>query len=240
MAQCAQIKKGCQEYAVAANDELPFSLYETREKALNAGVIHEGKKAPMNPVPPAGVMAGPVTFEDLLVAVGRTHNRDAFVRVFEHFAPRVKSFLMKGGLPPDVADEVAQETLITVWRRAVSYDPDRASASTWIFTIARNKRIDFLRKKKLPEVNMDDPLLVDDAEAPDEMTGRLQDSKAVAAALAKLPPEQAEMIRKAYYEEKSHSDIAAETNLPLGTVKSRIRLALAHLRENLGEGVVKT
>lgn len=176
------------------------------------------------------------SFEDLLLAVGATRNRDAFIRLFEYFAPRVKSFLMKGGMAPDAADELAQETMLSVWDRADSFNPARAAASTWIFTIARNKRIDALRKRKMPEVELDDPLLVDaDAPLPDDIIHRDQETRIVADAIRALPPEQAELIQKAYFEEKTHSDIAAETHLPLGTVKSRIRLALDRMRQTVGQ-----
>jgi len=178
--------------------------------------------------------AAVVTFDDLLVAVGKSRSRDAFVRLFEHYAPRVKSFLMKGGLSPAQADEVAQETLLTVWQKAPAYDPQKAGAGTWIFTIARNKRIDLQRKSgretPLPD-HMELPASAQDA--PDIAAGAAQDSKALAAAIAALPPEQANMIRKTYFEDKTHNDIAAETGIPLGTVKSRIRLALGKLRETM-------
>lgn len=174
-------------------------------------------------------------FGDLLVAVGRHRDRSAFVRIFEHYAPRVKSFLMKGGLTPEQADEVAQDTMLTVWQKAPAYDPQRASAGTWIFTIARNKRIDLQRKGwrdlPLPE-GVEFP---SSAPAVDTRMGEAQDSAALAAAVRGLPPEQAELIRKAYLEDKTHSDIAAETGLPLGTVKSRIRLALGKLRATMGD-----
>lgn len=181
-------------------------------------------------------LASPVGgFGDLLVAVGRHRDRGAFVRIFEHYAPRVKSFLMKGGLTPEQADEVAQDTMLTVWQKAPAYDPQRASAGTWIFTIARNKRIDLQRKGwrdlSLPE-GVEFP---SSAPAVDTRMGEAQDSAALAAAVGDLPPEQAELIRKAYLEDKTHSDIAAETGLPLGTVKSRIRLALGKLRATMGE-----
>ena len=176
--------------------------------------------------------------EDLLTAVGRDRDREAFVRLFEHFAPRVKSFLMRGGFNPDLADELAQETMLTVWDRAATYDPARAAASTWIYTIARNKRIDALRKARHPEPAANDPLFVaDDSPGPDAALSRTQDEAALARAMETLSAEQKEMIRKAFFEEKSHSDIAAETKLPLGTVKSRIRLALDKMRQGLKEAV---
>ncbi len=176
-------------------------------------------------------MQGEVTFDDLLVAVGKTRNRDAFVQIFEYFAPRVKSFLMKAGLGPDIADELAQDTLLTLWQKADSYNPEQAAASTWIFTIARNKRIDYLRKQGRSKADPHDPLLqgVTDV-GPDQSVGLAEERAILASALRHLPDDQAALIKKSFYEDKTHTDIAAEMNLPLGTVKSRIRLALEKLR----------
>ncbi len=180
----------------------------------------------------------PVTFEDLLVSVGKKRDRDAFIRLFEHFAPRVKSFLMRGGFNPDLADELAQETLLAVWDKASGYNPAKAAASTWIYTIARNKRIDSMRKARRPEPEGDDPMFVaDDSDSPETSLGHVQEAAALAEAMKTLSPDQAEMIQKAFFEEKSHSDIAAETRLPLGTVKSRIRLALDKMRLGLKEAL---
>jgi RNA polymerase sigma factor (sigma-70 family) len=176
----------------------------------------------------------PVTFEDLLTAVGRSRDRDAFIRLFEHFAPRVKSFLMRGGFRADLADELAQETMLTVWDKAAGYNAAQAAASTWIYTIARNKRIDSLRRINRPEPDAADPLFAPEPEPrPDDILNHAEEATYIAEAMKKLPAEQAELIQKAFFEEKSHSDIAAETNLPLGTVKSRIRLALDRMRQGL-------
>jgi len=177
------------------------------------------------------------TLEDLLVMVGERRDRDAFIRLFEYFAPRIKSFMMKGGMAPDAADDLAQETMLAVWQKAAQYDPRKAAASTWIFTVARNKKIDVLRRRARQEPYAADPLTVADvSQRPDEYAGRRKDIREMADAIDSLPPEQADMIRKAFFEEKSHSDIAAEENLPLGTVKSRIRLALDKLRGSMGGG----
>lgn len=205
-------------------------LYGSGRILLNSPVVLKNKSPTFAPAD----TQGSVTFEDLLVAVGRTRNRDAFVRVFEYFAPRVKSFYIKGGLTRELADELAQETMLTVWRRAETFDPAQASASTWIFTIARNKRIDMLRKIARPEPDAADPMLAPDMVLPDEMTAFNEHSRLLAEALKALPEEQAGLIRKSFFEEKAHADIAAETGIPLGTVKSRIRLALERLRRHMG------
>ncbi len=172
-------------------------------------------------------------FRGLLLAVARKKDKTAFAELFDYFAPRIKSFLMKGGAAPDVADELAQETMITVWQKAESFDPAKASASTWIFTIARNKRIDAIRKQGRPEFDPADPLMVPDEtpEAGEKITQQ-QETEIMADAIQTLPPEQAELLYKSFFEDKTHADIAKETNLPLGTVKSRIRLALERLRSD--------
>lgn len=180
------------------------------------------------PIPP------PVTrWEDLLVRVGAQRDRDAFIRLFEHFAPRLKSFLMKGGVDPASAEELAQETMLAVWDKADRYNPEKAAASTWIFTIARNRRSDLLRRVMRAEPEADD-LDLPVPPRQDAQLARHEEARAVADAIAHLPPEQAELIQKAFFEEKTHKDIADETALPLGTVKSRIRLALTRLRGLLG------
>jgi RNA polymerase sigma-70 factor (ECF subfamily) len=215
--------------SATAMQECPFFLYPRCEKAPNNAMPASRKAVTDN--------APPVTFEDLLVAVGKSRDRDAFVRLFEHFAPRVKSFLLKAGMTPAQADDLAQETMLTVWRKAPQFNPLLAGASTWIFTVARNRRIDFLRKQGRPEPDPNDPLMSRNSEpAPDAAVSRDEESKAIFNALAKLPTEQADLVRKAFYEDKTHSDIASETGLPLGTVKSRLRLAMERLRQHLGEG----
>lgn len=172
----------------------------------------------------------PAHFRDLLLAVARRQDKAAFGELFEYFAPRIKSFLMKGGAAPDQADELAQETMITVWQKAASFDPAKASASTWIFTIARNKRIDAIRKTPRPEVDADDIELADDAPNASDEIAQGQETDIMARAIQNLPQEQADLLYKSFFEDKTHADIAKETNLPLGTVKSRIRLALDRLR----------
>jgi len=173
-------------------------------------------------------------FSALLSAVGKKQDRAAFVELFDHFAPRVKSFLIKGGISADQADELSQETMLTVWQRAASFDPAQASASTWIFTIARNKRIDLLRKAYRPQLDMAEPSLLPEEEKGAETRLSAEDeTKRLTAALKDIPPEQADLLYKSFFEDKTHKDIAEETALPLGTVKSRIRLAMDRLRRTL-------
>ncbi len=156
-------------------------------------------------------------------------DREAFAQVFGHFAPRIKGFLMKSGADATLAEECAQEVMATVWLKAHMFDPTRASVATWIFTIARNRRIDILRREKRPEP--EDLSWGPEAEPEQEDVLALQqESELLGRALKELPPAQRDLIEKAYFGDMSHSEIAAETGLPLGTIKSRIRLALDRLR----------
>lgn len=171
----------------------------------------------------------------LLLRVARERDRQAFVILFQHFAPRVKSFLLRGGVDASAAEEIVQEVMINVWRRADRFDPALAAASTWIFTIARNQRIDRLRREARPEIDPDDPALVPAAAvAADEGMLVEERSQRLRRAIQELPAEQAELLRMAYFEDKAHSAIASEQRLPLGTVKSRLRLALTRLRRAMG------
>ena len=172
---------------------------------------------------------------DLIEAIAALRDRSAFARLFRHFAPRVRGFLVRGGADPEIAQEVAQEAMIMVWRRAATFDRKRASAATWIYTIARNKRIDLMRRAGRPGPSTEDWLVVFAPEGGDvdKSVTASQTYRRVKALIGGLSAEQLVVIRKAFFEDKSHSVIARELGLPLGTVKSRIRLALARLRQAL-------
>ena len=173
-----------------------------------------------------------------VVSVGTLRDRAAFQLLFDHFAPRVKGYLMRLGAGNAVAEDLAQEALLVVWRKAALFDPAKASASTWIFTIARNLRIDAIRKERRPELDPNDPSLLPEAERPsDEGLDWAQAEDRLRLALSELPREQAQIIELSFLAEKPHSIIASDLGLPLGTVKSRIRLAMARLRLALGDGV---
>lgn len=172
---------------------------------------------------------------DLMRAVAQ-RDRAAFVALFERFAGRVKAYAMRAGVSAADADEIAQDVMVSVWRHAVNFDPERAAVATWIFAIARNRRIDQHRREARPAPDPEDPLFRPDPE-PDglavltaaEREARLQD------ALAELPEEQRRVLVASFWRGLSHGEIAAEEDLPLGTVKSRIRLAFRHLHALLGE-----
>jgi RNA polymerase sigma-70 factor (ECF subfamily) len=169
-----------------------------------------------------------------MLAVAERQDRNAFAALFKHFAPRVKSYFLRFGDGPARAEEVLQETFAAVWVKARLYDPSRASVSTWIFTIARNQRIDAFRREKRPEFDTNDPAFVPEPEPDGEttITGR-ERAEQVAAAMSTLSDEQREILRLSFFEDESHDAIARKLGLPVGTVKSRIRLAYGHLRSRL-------
>ncbi len=168
----------------------------------------------------------------LILRVRDHKDKDAFAAIFRHFAPRIKGFLMKSGASASLAEECAQDVMATLWQKSHLFDPTRASAATWVFTIARNRRIDALRKSRRPEPE-DLPW---GAQAEPDQHDALelsQDTDRLAEAMALLPEKQRELIERAYFSDLSHSEIATETGLPLGTIKSRIRLALERLRHKM-------
>lgn len=178
---------------------------------------------------------GPAELEAMMARVAEARDRTAFAGLFDHFAPRLKAFLLQRGSDAATAEEVVQEAMLTVWRKAATFDRRQATVSTWIFTVARNKRIDRLRRERRPEAPLDDPMLLPEADDVEGNVGAREMSLLVKAAMSALPPEQAELVRMAYFEDKVHTVIAEETGLPLGTVKSRLRLALQRLRGRMEE-----
>jgi RNA polymerase sigma-70 factor (ECF subfamily) len=172
----------------------------------------------------------------LMQRIAEDADRQAFEILFGHFAPRVKAYMLKLGTAEALAEDLAQETLLTVWRKAAQFDRSKASPSTWIFTIARNLRIDAFRKISRPELDPNDPALIPEAEeAQDDRVNRLQRADVIREAIKELSGEQAEVIRLSFFEELSHSAIAERLDLPLGTVKSRLRLAFAKIRDAVGD-----
>lgn len=203
---------------------------------------HISEKPPLPPGPDGAQIAPlrvetPVTTElsDLsrdLIAVRDRRDREAFGRLFDHFAPRLKAMLLRGGLRDGSAEDVVQDVMLAVWHKAAQFDPHRADAAGWIYGIARNRRIDLARRKPLsqPEDMPDLPSLEPDA---GQVLALQQEAGHLAAALARLTPEQADALRAAYFDDIPHSRISEMTGLPLGTIKSRIRLGLERLRHEL-------
>lgn len=161
-----------------------------------------------------------------------TGDREAFAALFALYAPKVKSYLLRLGAPGAAAEDLAQDAMLSVWRRAASYDAAKARASTWIFVIARNAWIDRLRRERVElTYRVASPVSEEsDDEAPDDAAVRLQTEEQVEAALSTLSDEQRQVVRLSFFEDRPHSEIAEALSLPLGTVKSRLRLALIKLK----------
>lgn len=171
------------------------------------------------------------TDEALLARVSQG-DREAFARLFAIYAGKVKGYLLRLGAPNGAAEDLAQDAMVAVWRRAASFDAAKAKASTWIFVIARNAWIDKLRREKT-ELAYRSVTIVSEAsedEAPDDAAERVQTEAQVEAALETLSEEQRQVVRLSFFEDRPHSEIAERLSLPLGTVKSRLRLALIKLR----------
>lgn len=174
----------------------------------------------------------PEALSELLEAVAQRRDRSAFASLFDYFAPRIKGFIRKRGVEAAQAEDLAQDVMLTVWKRAGLYKREHGAVSTWIFTIARNRHIDVIRRERRPEFDPNDPTLTGDS-APEGETilSQSQIASRLRAAIDELPRDQIDVLKKNFFEDKPHSEIAAELGLPLGTVKSRVRLALAKLRQ---------
>ena len=186
-----------------------------------------------------GAMPTSEELNDLVRAVATNGDRQAFAVLFKHFAPRVATYLVRGGTSAASAEELAQEAMVVLWRKAASFDPARAGVSTWVFTIARNLRIDRHRRGGDADLAGDGAEAeldshADPAASPDEELDARQREQRVRAAVRKLSPEQARVLHLSYFAESPHAEIARELSLPLGTVKSRIRLAMINLRRLIG------
>jgi RNA polymerase sigma-70 factor (ECF subfamily) len=186
----------------------------------------------------SGVESEQTRMTALLSALKASPDETIFAELFRYYGPRLKSYMRKLGAAEDVAEELAQEAMASVWRKAHLFDANKAGAGTWIFSIARNLRIDAFRRQRRPEVEFDDPALVpDEPSTPDMMLDQSRQAVAVRIALAALPQEQAQIVHLSFFEDKPHAEIAAELGIPLGTVKSRMRLAFQRFRKALGEAM---
>jgi len=193
---------------------------------------------PRQPVKESFVAHGGLS--DLLTAVGSRRDGAAFTALFDHFAPRVHAHMVRLGLAPMAADDLTQEVMETVWCKAHLYDPCKSAPVTWIYRIARNRRIDVGRRsrewKPAPDISILD--IADCSAASDERLDGARRKRCVLAALDGLPRDQYTLVRLAFFEGLTHSAIARQQNLPLGTVKSRLRLAFARLRRLLNDAGV--
>jgi len=202
-----------------------------------------GKRTPaLAIVPPVGNVDE--DWSAALCALAQQQDLQAFARLFAHFAPRVKRYLMLAECPEAQAEELAQEALATVWRKAGLFDPCRAAASTWIFTIARHLRVDALRRRQGLGLGSGDSESIDEASpgfeladlaqpAAEDRLDAEQQHERLRRAFALLSPQLRQVLSLSYYDEAPHTRIAAELGIPLGTVKSRVRLAVAQLRRLL-------
>ena len=189
--------------------------------------------------------AGPVAWGRQIEAVATRRDRAAFVNLFEHFAPRVKTLMLRSGASEAMAEEIAQETMLTVWRKAELFLPGSTGAPAWIYTIARNLRIDALRREQdgvacsidsdNSEMEVAVELRIDARLTPEARFAAAQLEECVRKAMAQLSDEQLRVIELSFFEEKAHGEIAEQLQIPLGTVKSRLRLAVGRLRFLLGE-----
>jgi RNA polymerase sigma-70 factor (ECF subfamily) len=200
-------------------------------------------RARRTPPPMSGSKNDNPTIEGLsglICAIATHRDRTAFATLFQYFAPRVKAFMQRSGIAEAAAEELAQETMLTVWRKAELFDPQAAGAATWIFTIARNLRIDSQRRQRRGGIVSDTYEIeaefhVDDSPQPDQRVAAAQSEQRVRSALDQLSAEQLRVIELSFFEEKAHAEISQILEIPLGTVKSRLRLAMARLRILLGE-----
>ena len=175
-------------------------------------------------------------WRQLIQAVAVSRDREAFAKLFDYFAPRIKSVIQRSGASEASAEEIVQETMLTIWRKAHLFDPGR-TASSWIFTIARNLRVDAVRREKrmaLDDAELEFDNYIDDSASPDLSLDAARSEQRVEAAMAQLSNEQMRVVELAFFEGKSHGEIAEALQIPLGTVKSRLRLAMSRLRALVG------
>ncbi len=207
----------------------PFQICRAAPLRRRYAAAAEGQTAQER----AAVTATEPDLAALMTAVRDRQDRAAFAALFRHFAPRIKGFLIKSGTEAALAEECAQDVMATLWHKAHLYDPARAGVATWVFTIARNRRIDLARRDRRPEPE-DLPWMQDGTE-PDqaELFEAAEENRRLAQALADLPEKQRALVQRAFWGDRSHSELAAETGLPLGTIKSRLRLALDRLRTRM-------
>ena len=163
--------------------------------------------------------------------IAETQDKMAFSNIFNYFAPRLKSFFVKLGCSEPQSEEIIQEVMISIWTKSRTYNSEKSSVSTWIYTIAKNKRIDKIRKeKKHYSTESDESLEIPVPSIQEDQVIATEISEKIKSCISVLPKEQAQLLKLSYFYEKTHSDIASELKIPLGTVKSRIRLALSKMK----------
>jgi RNA polymerase sigma-70 factor (ECF subfamily) len=173
-------------------------------------------------------------FAECIAQIAAEQSEEAFDVLFRYFAPRIKSYCLRLGADASSAEEITQEAMISMWRNAAQFDPSKASPSTWIFTIARNLSIDRFRKGRRPEFDPNDPAFVrEDQDPPDRLVDRMDFEKNIRGLIDLLSANERNVLTLSFYENLSHAEISRQLGLPVGTVKSRIRLAFAKIRSAL-------
>ncbi len=180
--------------------------------------------------PESNILSAADQLKNRLVDLARYRDKKVFIQLYDHFAPRLKAHLMQKGVSEEMSEELVQETMLSVWKHCSTYNPDKATASTWIFRIARNLWIDRIRKEK-PDRQTSLDSYPEESFTPENMQA---DADKVKKSFKALPQQQAQLIYKVYYEGKTHREIASEMDIPLGSVKSGLRLAFGKLRQCMG------
>lgn len=193
------------------------------------------KSSSPKPTPPGRRDSQEPSAEALILRIANHRDRDAFRSLFAQYGAKVKGYMRRLGAGSDLAEEAAQETMLAIWRRAETFAPERASAGAWIFAIARNKRIDLLRRGARPDPDLQDPTQERVAESSEAAAIAERRDAALRGVLSELSADQKRVVALAFYEGASHGEIAERLQVPLGTVKSRLRLAFTKLRVALGE-----
>ena len=171
--------------------------------------------------------------EDLMIKISNNRDQNAFSNLFDLLAPKINAYFIQNGFIPENAEELTQEVMSTVWTKSNMYDPSKSAVSTWIYTISRNKKVDFLRKKSISDINEEDvrEYLY---EANNTYNSDISDIKSQISKINReLDEKQKKIIKMNFFENKSHKIIAEELEIPLGTVKSRIRHILTKLQKYL-------
>jgi RNA polymerase sigma-70 factor, ECF subfamily len=172
-----------------------------------------------------------------VTAIASRADRAAFARLFRLYGPKIKGQLLARGTTAGIADELTQDVMLTVWRKAAQFDPDKGSVAAWLYTITRNRLFNHLRDARYPQPELEPESAADEgATRPDEQLASAEQRTRLARALDALPPEQHAVLRDAYWRGQTLQEHANEQQLPLGTVKTRVRLALGHLRTILTGG----
>ncbi len=200
-----------------------FKTSESRTELIMSSTARDGEKK-----------TSPNEMNTALLAIANDKDRSAFKSIYSYFSPRLKAFFLSQGTDRQLAEEIVQETMINIWRKAPQFNPQKASAATWIYTIARNRRVDMLRKINRPSPDFNDPAFVVDPQLDSSaLVNKEQESRHLNKLITRLSEEQQAVLKLAFFQDKTHGDVAIELDIPLGTVKSRIRLALKRLRKEI-------